>query len=79
MSQSVTATWGKMLIAPIQFNNFEVGPFVMTVDVKPNEPPEEAFDRAYTECEKMARKSYAEKLKFFREAHAQGQAAIRGR
>ena len=75
----VRAVWGPMKIAPIQFNNFDVGPFEMETEVKPGETHEEAFDRAYAECEKMARRSYAEKLKLFREAHAQGQAVTRGR
>ena len=71
----VTVVWGKELIAPVQYNNFEVGPFTMTTEVLPHETPEEAWARAYGFLDRQARASYAEKLKTFREHYVGSQQA----
>ena len=70
MAESVTVTWGKVLISPVQYNTFEVGPFSMTTEVGEGETPEDAMKRAYAALEKFARSTYAEKLKSFREQFA---------
>ena len=31
MADKVRVVWGKMLIAPVQFNNFDLGPFEFTL------------------------------------------------
>jgi hypothetical protein len=77
--ESVTVTFGEMKIAPVQYNNFAVGPFFMTTQVKPGETPAQAMDRAYATLEAFARKSYASKLEQFRAALQSANEAIRGR
>jgi hypothetical protein len=76
---TVTVTWGKQLIAPVQYNNFEVGPFVMTSEVRPGEKPSEAMTRVYAVLEGFARESYKTKIAAFREAFAAANQAVRGR
>jgi hypothetical protein len=58
-----------MLISPIQFNNFTVGPFSYSTEVRPDEDASDAMDRAYEVCRAAAEKSYAQKLKMFQDAY----------
>ena len=75
---SVRAVWGKQLIAPRQYNNFEVGPFEMTTTVRDDETPEEAMARAYAVCDAQARASYKSKIAAFEEAFKAASAVVRG-
>lgn len=76
MADQVKVVWGKMLIAPIQYNNFDVGPFEITTEVLPHETPEEAMQRGYAVLEGFARKSYATKIAAFRTAFAEASEAV---
>jgi hypothetical protein len=79
MAQTVKVTYGEVLIQPIQFNHFKVGPFEMTTAVKDDETPEQAMARAYDALERYARSTYASKLADFKEAYGASAAAVRGR
>ena len=75
MSETVTVTWGKELIAPVQYNNFEVGPFTVTTAIRADETPEAAMARAQAWLDAHARKVYSAKLALFRE-HFAGAACV---
>ena len=51
----LTVTWGKELFSPRQFHTFEVGPFSMTVAVKPGQTRSDAFSEAYALLDLIAK------------------------
>jgi hypothetical protein len=55
---TVTATVGESLFAPVQFHSFRHGPFTITGRVRPDETPEEAFERLYKVAVASARKAF---------------------
>jgi hypothetical protein len=79
MATTVTVTWGEQLIAPIQFNNFKIGPFSMTTEIRPGESEEQAMARAYAACAAFARSTYKEKFAAFKEAYQAANAVVGGR
>jgi hypothetical protein len=68
---TVKVVWGAMKISPIQYSNFDTESVEMTTEVLPGETPEQAMQRAYTACERMARAAYPRKLAAFKEMYAQ--------
>ncbi len=80
MADKVRVVWGQMKISPVQYSNFDLGPFEFETEVRSAETPEEAMDRAYTVVEGFAKKSYAKKIALFKEAYSAAcSAAVRGR
>lgn len=78
MKAHVTATWGPMKFAPIKFYSFDVGPFVASVEVMPDETLEQAFKRAYAYCHSQAREAFKNELDMFLQFARLTDAAARG-
>lgn len=79
MADKVKATWGLMKISPIQYNNYDVGPFEMVTDVLAGETSAQAFARAYAACEAMAKASTETKARQFKDAFEQANRVVKGR
>lgn len=58
---TVTVTWGAEKYAPIQYHNFDVGPFATTTTIRDGETAEEAIDRAKTFLGTVAREEFDKK------------------
>jgi hypothetical protein len=58
----VTATWGREVYKLADYTSCEVGPFSVTVSLRPGETHEAALDRAMGICETFAMKSRTKKL-----------------
>lgn len=78
MADKVKVVWGAVLIAPISFNNFYVGPFELETEVRPGETVESAIDRGYAQLDAFARKSYPSKLHAWQEMYKGSQVKTRG-
>lgn len=57
----ITVTWGAEKYAPIQYNNFDVGPFSTTTTIREGETAEEATDRAKAFLATLAREEFDKK------------------
>jgi hypothetical protein len=75
--EMVKVVWGEVLIAPVAFNNFKVGPFEMMMEVKEGETTTQAMDRGYATLAQFARKTYEGKLASFKEMYAGAKNAVR--
>lgn len=75
--ETVTVTWGEMLIAPVAYNNFKVGPFSMTVRLRTGETAVAAGERGLAHLEKIARAEYARKLELFVQLVQQAARAVK--
>lgn len=63
----ITVYWGMEKLSPIQYQPFEFGGFHYTTSIREGETEEQAFERAYTFLDNMAKKQFPSKLKDFKE------------
>ena len=61
VGDEVTAIWATEKFAPVQYQSFDVGPFIVRTKVREGETGIEAFKRAYAACRAAARSTYPEK------------------
>jgi hypothetical protein len=62
---SVTATIGEVVVTPVPYHSFRVGPYSATVTVKEGESLATAFERAQGAAKKIAVETYREALAFW--------------
>lgn len=58
--KQITLTYGEQLFAPIQYNSFRVGPFTLTVTVRPGETASAATARGLKVLGEVAAAAYKE-------------------
>jgi hypothetical protein len=63
--ESFTLTWGKELFSPVQYVNFEVGPFHVNIVIRPDETQEEAIARGNLFLTSLARADFEKKSRGF--------------
>jgi len=54
----ITITLGEQVFAPVSYNSFRVGPFIIKTTIKAGETYEQAFERAHSYLMTAARKAY---------------------
>lgn len=64
-ARKLRVVWGEELYAPIQYNNFKVGPFEMEVEVPDGADPEAVYKEAMAFLRKCADASFEERLASF--------------
>lgn len=60
-----TLTWGKEHFGPVQYQSFEVGPFDVSITIRPGETVNEARSRGRAFLARVAREEYETKLEGF--------------
>jgi hypothetical protein len=58
----LTVTLAAEKYAPIQYQSFDVGPFVVQMVVRPEESISDAYERVMVELRALAAKEFAERL-----------------
>jgi hypothetical protein len=60
---SITVTWGGEKFSPIQYHTVDIGPFSITLEVKPDELVNQVYHRGYDMLDRYARQTWERKLR----------------
>lgn len=76
--ETLTVTWGAEKFSPVQYQNFDVGPFSVTITSEPGLSLEEAHARALGHLKSVAEAQFEVQLRGFLDRLKQAAAAARG-